>query len=257
MPEEVQAKSFGDFISDVNEGNESTASAAAPVQTDPATDLAQDSPAAAVEPSPQAVPVEPVPKEAAPQVPQGYVPLAALQEARNRTRALQEKLSQYETPSEPEPSAAIQAPSDPRWTAFTETQARRELPDFDEKLNAFSSEVYDPATGQVKNEALYHSVMNSLNPALAAYEAGQSFMLFKKHGTTNFGKIIEAERAAALRDHEPKLREKFQAEIDGKLKQRSQTPTNISEARSAGGDASVPWKAPSFADELRNIKKGR
>jgi hypothetical protein len=245
MEETKDTKTIGEFISE-SKGD------TAPVSAEPTKEA---TPETAVVETPAEPVKEPVSEVVAPvqeDTRQVNGLLSTIQSLREERRTLRERLGQYETTQTAETEAQPQ-PSDPRFTAMSEQMARMAHPnDYAEKFKSFESKCLEEHK-TMGSSPTFEMVMNSVSPGEAAYQAGMTFETTKKYGT-DIGTMIKNIREEVKKELEPEIRKSLSEELAGKLAHRQQTPTNISQARAAGGDTSAPWSAPSFSDELRRRK---
>lgn len=200
----------------------------------------------------------------------GFVPVAAIQSERQKRQQLEQQLQsllilnqqlqqqQYTAPQD----AVYQAPAevDPnvvknQVATMSEHLARQTHPDYDEKYQAFAKALQ---TNPQKYQPLYESIMGSEHPGEAAYRAGEQLLLAEKYGAdvvNNPSKFREAIRKETEIEIKAKADADAHAKVQGKLKERSKTPTDISQARSAGGSTESTWSMPSLESTLRKVQK--
>lgn len=218
-------------------------------------------PAPAVEAAAEVKPTEPV-AEAAPQNPR-MVPVSALQQERERRQIAEALLAQREQEAPPAPEPAVEE-LDPvarqlkkmeeRFLNASQRYAQRAHADFDEAYKVFAEECQT-------NQALAQVVVESEDPGEAAYQAGKNLMLAKKYGVKSIGDInglVTAIEKDVRADERKKADAEWQTKITGRAAERSKTPTDITEARAAGGATeSEPVYIPSFGQALGSVFKRR
>lgn len=202
--------------------------------------------------------------------PPGFVPVKALQSERERKREIEAQLQaalllnqqwqmqqmqppQYSevSPAEPDPDSVVKN----QVVSMSEELARQTYKDYDEKVDAFKKAALAEPD---KYRALYASITSSGNPAKAAYAAGVQILEQQKYGADVVSDPVKY-RAAIAKEIEAELKTKIEAEthkkIQGKLTERSKTPTDISGARSAGGATEKEWSLPSLDSTLKKVQK--
>lgn len=203
--------------------------------------------------------------------PPGFVPVKALQSVREQVKETREQLQQalllnqqlqaLQAPQaqyfEPQPQTEV----DPnvviknQVVSMSERIARQAYPDYDEKYGAFAK-AYN--ANPAKLQSLYESIMGSEHPAEAAYRAGEQILFAEKYGqdvVTSPTKFREALRKEIEAELKPKIEADTHKKIQGKLTERSKTPTDISQARSAGGSTVAEYRSPSLDQLLAKVQK--
>lgn len=263
---EVAAEtSFGDALKSVQSPPTETSSepVSQPVETPAVVDT--PAPSEPVVEAPAAVVTETPP----PLAPKGaeFGLIQAVQAERSKRQAAEQRLQQYETQGyaplieQPAQAAVTEDIIQSIRADLSEQYARKTYQDYDQKVDAFAREVYDPATGQVKNRELYDSVIKSSLPAEAAYKAGIQILEAKKLGgwdvisdPIKYRKAVEAEVSQDLRKS---IRAELEVELSGKALAKSKTPTDISQVRSAGGAETTEYQSPGFGDALSRLHNRR
>ena len=117
--------------------------------------------------------------------------------------------------------------------------ARREHPDFDEKIEVF---------GELLNETpgLHQQWMSAPDPAEFAYKTGKNHMDLKEAGG------IPELRAKIEKEVRLKLEAELKEKAEKLAKERSGIPPSLSEARSTGVNKPVWGGVPSFDDILKH-----
>lgn len=262
---EVEGSSFGDALKSRQPKAES-----APVATEAAVETPKEPvPAEAPKVEPAAAPAEPA-VVAAPQASQtppglGFVPIAVVQAERAKRQELERAFEEFKqqgsyTPADSAPPAQpdLAAMEQRMRQDLSEQYARKQYPDYDEKLNAFASEIWDVQTGTLKNEALWNSIQSSPLPAEAAYKAGIQILEAKKLGgwdvISDPVKYRQALENSIKADLEKKIRAEVEAEIASKALSKSKTITDISSARSSSGSTEAGFQPTSMGEMLASIK---
>lgn len=202
--------------------------------------------------------------------PKGFVPVQALQAEREKSREYKELLQaasqqnlqqpmqspqpQYleaQSPVDIDPNVIVRN----QVATMSEKLARQSYPDYDEKFGAFrEAMVSNPDT----YAPLYNSIMQSENPGEAAYRAGIHILETKKYGAEVVSDPVKY-RAAIRKELEAELKPKIESDthkaIQGKLTERSKTPTDISDARAAGGSSEPEYQPKSFEALHRSVYK--
>lgn len=132
----------------------------------------------------------------------------------------------------------------------SETLMRLQHKDYDEVTSHFYAEA-------ANNPALAQTVLESDVPALAAYETGQSLKLAKKYGPEVLGnpaKLAEKLRAEMAQELRASITKELESTLHAKARERANTPTNISEARAAGG-GEQPYRSPGLAALLKKATR--
>lgn len=216
----------------------------APAQETTTSEVAQETTTAPVETSPQASTEAVAPAQS--KAERGF--LAALRSEREKRQALEEQLKQLQSqdvgfqselaPQAPVPQVDQAIEIKRTLTDWSEAQARRTYADFPQALQAYEEAI---AAG----DSSLLSCLNSPDPGEAVYQAGQR-ILFQK----TYGRTPQEIRASMEKELAPKIKAQVEAELLGKLKGKQQQPTNILNARAAGGDSKPEWRPTGFADVL-------
>lgn len=141
--------------------------------------------------------------------------------------------------------------------SMSETVARNAHDDFQEKYTAFEKTVAKEAQAHTDGESsTLQLVLSSDNQGEAAYQAGKTLLLAERYtwkvlnDTDEFRKVLKEEARAEL------LAEKKEADtksITKNIASRGNNPTDLSQARAAGGDESPEWHAPTAAEHLAAV----
>jgi hypothetical protein len=123
-------------------------------------------------------------------------------------------------------------------TQMSEQMARKVYPDYDEKFKVFGEAVNH-------NPELLDVVMNSDNPAEAAYRTGQEILFKNKYGSEE-SQIKAAIRKEVYAD----VKKEVEADIAKRLEGRANQPTSISGVRAASGSEKTEWSPGGWADKL-------
>lgn len=205
----------------------------------------------------------------------GYIPVSVAQAERQKRQQLEAQLQTYALLNQQLQQAQLQAAQyqptqtyeqpvaaepDPnvmrnQIATVSERLARQTYKDYDEKYGAFAKAFN---TNPQKYQALYESIMGSEHPGEAAYRAGEQIVLAEKYGAdvvANPARLIEAVRKETEAELKPKVAAETHAKIQGKLTERSKTPTDISQARSSGGQTVADYQTPSLAQVLAKVQK--
>lgn len=230
-------------------------SEAAPSEPAPTETAAPEAPAPT--PEPQATAPAPTPEPPPPPVTPAVDDkarglIAALQAERQKRQEAEALAQQLQGTSIPEDQAQAQlAAVKNQLLRQSETLARMVHKDYDEVYREFEAEA-------VQNPALALSVLNSEVPAEAAYQAGMNLRMAKKYGAEVVGnplKLKEAIEADIRKDEREKAIKEFEAKLTAKAAERSKTPTDITQARAAGGGATPEYVDPGFGGLLRSVHK--
>lgn len=267
MSEEVNATettSFADHLkADEKSQPQVESEAPAAVET-PAAQVEQPKAEAEVKTEASASVVAKVETPAAPGI--GFVPVSAVQAERAKRQAVEQAFEEFKQQNSYMPAESA-PPAQPDLSVveqrlrqdLSEQYARKNYTDYDDKLNAFASEVWDAQTGTLKNQALYEQIMSSPLPAEAAYKAGVSILEAKKLGgwdvVSDPVKYRQAVEKQIRADIEKETRQKIEAELSGKALSKSKTITDISQARTSGGATEAEFVYPSMAELLRQKKR--
>lgn len=229
-----------------------TASEAEPLAEAAPAPSAQPQPQATPETQPQAAPANPITPEM-----QAYLNaelqkrtqgiLGALQAERTKRQELEQQLGGAVPVDHAEEYRRQQ---DRRILAMSERVARWAHPDYDEVISHFWQELPN-------NPSLVDNVLEAEVPAEAAYQTALSLKAAKEFGPEVVGNpyaLIEKVRKKVEGEIETKLRKEYEAKLSAKAIERRQTPTDISEARAAGG-GNQPYRSPAFTDLLRSAQK--
>lgn len=185
-----------------------------------------------------------------------FVPITALLNERERRQSAERNLKNLESSIE---SNVIYSDSENELRSLkkeiqdyrallleqSEMLARSIYKDYDEVYSDFAKEAQN-------NPALLETVLNSRNPAVAAYQAGQNIRLAKKYGADVVGNPIRLKEAMEKEIREDE-RKKVLAEIQKKMSasafERSLTPTDIA-ALGSSKDSSETYSEKSFGELL-------
>lgn len=140
--------------------------------------------------------------------------------------------------------------------AQEERWMRQTHSDYDEVYALFATEA-------ATNQALAETVLASDSPAQAAYQVGLNIRLAKEFGPDTFANphaLVGKVREKVLKDERAKIEAEIRKEYDEKLSvkaaSRALTPTDITQARAAGG-APQPYQSPNLGDLLSAATRRR
>jgi hypothetical protein len=250
MAEETP-KSFGDFLpkgkgTEPKEQTQTTETivetpvAAPVVPTETSKETPKETPATTPVVTPETKPTETRPET--------MVPVTALQAERRKRQDIEQRLAQYETPSDPEPIETNQI--DPRITAVSTEMARMAHPDYDAVYSVFDEEA-------TKNPQLYEMALNAKLPGEAAYQIGQHFSVVRQYGTADPVQLVKKIREKVTEELRSTIRAELEKELTEKIQAKANTPTNILAARTAAANNRPSPRPLTFAEELerRNRRK--
>lgn len=137
-----------------------------------------------------------------------------------------------------------------------ERMLRAQHSDYDEHLALFAAEAE-------RNPGLAETVLASDSPAFAAYQVGQNLKIAKEFGPDAFanphqlvGKVREQTEKALRSKIEAELRAEFDKKLTASATERANTPTDITQARAAGGETQ-PYQSPGLGDVLSRVQRRR
>lgn len=140
--------------------------------------------------------------------------------------------------------------------AQEERWMRQTHADYDEVYRLFATEA-------ATNHALAETVLASDSPAQAAYQVGLNIRLAKEFGPDTFANphaLVGKVREKVLKDErakiEAEIRKEFEQKLSVKAADRANTPTDITQARAAGG-APQPYQSPELGDLLSAATRRR
>lgn len=206
-------------------------------------------------PEPDAVTVDVTPDVPAPVVTttpepaEERVPMAAVIAERRKRQELERRIAEYERAQQPaQPQSFYEAPDEfvnqvearatQRLHAALEAQAREVYQDYDEVFNELNEYAQD-------NPACVPQIMNSPNPALAAYKFGKQLRELKEmQDPAAYRQKIEAEVRT-------KLEAEYLARDEAKRKAAEAVPPDLSAVRSSRDSEVIA------DDSLDSILQGR
>lgn len=140
--------------------------------------------------------------------------------------------------------------------AQEERWMRQSHADYDEVYALFAAEAQN-------NLSLAETVLASDSPAQAAYQVGLNIRLAKEFGPDTFANphaLVGKVRDKVLKDErakiEAEIRKEFEQKLSVKAADRANTPTDITQARAAGG-APQPYQSPGLGDLLSAATRRR
>lgn len=189
-----------------------------------------------------------------------HVPLAALQDERQKRQALERQFEafrqevtqahQRETPKPPDmfedPEGYLRHMEQSfdeklisRVMGMAEAQSRATHGDFDEALAAFGDAVR-------ANPVLSHQLRQAAHPGEFAYQVGKQALMMREIGDPEaFGqKRFDAGYEKAKAEFEPRLKE-----LEAKLTEQA-APPNLGGERSAGDRSGPAWAGPESLEEM-------
>ena len=191
------------------------------------------------EPAPTAEATPPPAATAAPDVKKDdHVPLAALMAEREKRQRLERELAEVRQAAPPMPQVdfyqqpdvyvqqhlqSVEVRTTARMFAALEDSAREQFPDYDDVTGPVIEQAHS-------NPALAQQIVQSGNPALAAYKLGKQ--------------MAEMERmrdpAAYRAQIEAEVRQKVEAELAAKAQKAAAVPPDLSDNRNAKGQFTSP-----------------
>lgn len=186
------------------------------------------------------------------------VPLDAMlgerRKFQSRIEALEAKVRQYEgDPSQTsytDPNVGISAPAvkeieskfQNKLTTISINAARRVHKDFDEKYAAV-------AQASQTDPRVLDWIDSSEDPGEACYQYGEEIVYQQKYGRTRQEQHTNLEKELTEKLSK-KIRADVEAEFLTKLQKKKNNPTQISNARAAGGNGSAEYRGASFGQRL-------
>lgn len=173
--------------------------------------------------------------------------IGAVQAERMRRQELQAQLGGA-VPMEQAQSEVAQLKN--QFLEMSEIMARQAFPDYDQVVQNFYQEA-------ASNEALRESVLNAKAPAMAAYQAGLNVKLSRELGPDVVGNpyvLMQKTKEKYREELRQELAREFEGKLSAKSQEKQKTPTDISQARAAGG-GSQPYVSPSLSDMLKMANK--
>lgn len=264
---EFQAPSAGEHLANLHGESPGHQEPAPKPEEKPEVEKAAE-PAKEPEPEvkePEADPkVEPE-KPAEPEVKPNMVPVAVVQAERQKRQGVEAELRELKgdgvaatEQEEPSPQYSQQLASIKNsLMAMSEKNARSLHSDYQEKYDVFEKAVQKEALEHPDGKSsLMTMVEGSVDQAESAYQSGKTLLMAEKYGWDTINDpdkwrgVLKEEARAEL------AAEKKEADtknIAKNLATRGNNPTDLSQARAAGGDESPEWHAPTAAEHLAAV----